>query len=156
MKIGIIGAGASGMAAAIAAAENPDIQVILFERQARVGKKLLATGNGRCNLSNRNASIEKYHGDDPIFAATALQLFPVEETLEWFGNLGLFTVTEDSGKVYPYSDQANSVVDVLRFGLQQENIILKTGFEVKKLRQQDGRFLVQGEEETVCCDRYVK
>ena len=61
MKIGIIGAGASGMAAAIAAAEDPDVQVILFERQARVGKKLLATGNGRCNLSNRNASIEKYH-----------------------------------------------------------------------------------------------
>ena len=61
MKIGIIGAGASGMAAAIAASENPDVQVILFERQARVGKKLLATGNGRCNLSNRNASIEKYH-----------------------------------------------------------------------------------------------
>ena len=155
MKIGIIGAGASGMAAAIAAAENPDIQVILFERQARVGKKLLATGNGRCNLSNRNASIEKYHGDDPIFAATALQLFPVEETLEWFGNLGLFTVTEDSGKVYPYSDQANSVVDVLRFGLVKPNITLHTGFEVRKVRQTENGFAVHGEEETVNCDRLI-
>ena len=155
MKIGIIGAGASGMAAAIAASENPDVQVILFERQARVGKKLLATGNGRCNLSNRNASIEKYHGDDPIFAATALQLFPVEETLEWFGNLGLFTVTEDSGKVYPYSDQANSVVDILRFGLVKPNITLHTGFEVRKVRQTENGFAVHGEEETVNCDRLI-
>ena len=155
MKIGIIGAGASGMAAAIAASENHDVQVILFERQARVGKKLLATGNGRCNLSNRNASIEKYHGDDPIFAATALQLFPVEETLEWFGNLGLFTVTEDSGKVYPYSDQANSVVDILRFGLVKPNITLHTGFEVRKVRQTENGFAVHGEEETVNCDRLI-
>ena len=155
MKIGIIGAGASGMAAAIAASENTDVQVILFERHARVGKKLLATGNGRCNLSNRNASIEKYHGDDPIFAATALQLFPVEETLEWFGNLGLFTVTEDSGKVYPYSDQANSVVDVLRLHLEKPNITLKLSFEAEKIQKTDDGFTIFGNEDTVFCNRLI-
>ena len=155
MIVGIIGAGASGMAAALAAAQDSDTQVILFERQARVGKKLLATGNGRCNLTNLHADDRGYHGDDPDFSQNVRSQFGVQATLSWFRDLGLFTIAEDSGKVYPYSDQANSVVDVLRFGLQQVNIILKTGFEVKKLRQQDGRFLVQGEEETVCCDRLI-
>jgi len=155
MIIGIIGAGASGMAAAIAAAENPDVQVILFERQARVGKKLLATGNGRCNLTNRNTSVEKYHGDDSNFAKTALQLFPVENTLAWFENLGLFTVTEDSGKVYPYSDQANSVVDVLRFALLHPNITVYTGFEVRKVRHTTEGFTIQSETEAVLCDRLI-
>jgi len=155
MKIGIIGAGASGMVAAIAAAENPDIQVVLFERQARVGKKLLATGNGRCNLSNRDASVEKYHGDNPGFVHTALHQFPVEDTLQWFGRLGLFTVTEESGKVYPYSDQANSVVDVLRFALMRPNITLYTGFEVRKVRHTDNGFMIQGETETFTCDRLI-
>lgn len=155
MIIGIIGAGASGMAAALAAAENENTKVILFERQARVGKKLLATGNGRCNLTNLHADERGYHGEDADFSRGALSQFDVEKTLAWFKSLGLFTVAEDSGRVYPYSDQANSVVDVLRFALNKENIVLKTGFEVKKLRQQDGGFLVQGDEESVFCDRLI-
>ena len=69
MVIGIIGAGASGMAAALAAAENEHVQVILMERQARVGRKLAATGNGRCNLTNLHANKEGYHGENPDFAA---------------------------------------------------------------------------------------
>jgi len=155
MKVGIIGAGASGMAAALAAAENQNTQVVLFERQARVGKKLLATGNGRCNLTNLHADSRGYHGEDVDFARGALTQFDVNKTLGWFHSLGLFTVAEESGRVYPYSDQANSVVDVLRFALQKENITLKTGFEVKKLRHQEDGFLVQGDEETVFCDRLV-
>ena len=63
MVIGIIGGGASGMAAALAAAENAEVQVVLMERQARVGRKLQATGNGRCNLSNLHAGVQGYHGD---------------------------------------------------------------------------------------------
>ena len=69
MVIGIIGGGASGMAAAIAAAENPDAQIVLMERQARVGRKLSATGNGRCNLTNLHALEGGYHGDSPAFRA---------------------------------------------------------------------------------------
>ena len=75
MIIGIIGAGASGMAAALAAAENPDNQVILLERQARVGRKLAATGNGRCNLTNLHASERGYHGEDAAFADAAISAF---------------------------------------------------------------------------------
>ncbi len=155
MVIGIIGGGASGMAAALAAAENKDAQVVLFERQARVGRKLQATGNGRCNLSNQNISLSHYHGQAAAFAQNALQHFPVEKTLQWFRQLGLFTVAEDTGRVYPYSDQANSVVDVLRFGLQKENITLKCGFEVTRLRRSGDGFAVENGEETVFCDRVV-
>ena len=106
MVIGIIGAGASGMAAALAAAEHPGVQVVLLERQARVGRKLQATGNGRCNLTNLHANEGGYHGENPGFAAPALETYSVTETLGWFRELGLFTVAEESGRVYPYSDQA--------------------------------------------------
>ncbi len=155
MIIGIIGAGASGMAAALAAAEDPANQVILLERQARVGRKLAATGNGRCNLTNLHAGEGGYHGDAPEFAAPALAAFPVEETLEWFRALGLYTVAEDSGRVYPYSDQANSVVDVLRFALEKPNITLKTGFEVTKARKNGDMFRLESGEEAVEVDKLI-
>ena len=130
MKVLIIGAGASGMMAALTAAEDPANRVTLLERQARVGRKLLATGNGRCNLSNIHASAEHYHGSDPDFIYPALRYFPVDSTLSFFQQLGLLTVTEDSGKVYPFSDQANSVVDILRFALEQRGVDLRCGCEV--------------------------
>ena len=155
MVIGIIGAGASGMAAALAAAENEDVQIVLFERQARVGKKLSATGNGRCNLTNLHAMEGGYHGENAAFIRYALESFDVQKTLIWFGSLGLLTVAEDSGRVYPYSDQANSVVDVLRFALEKTNIRLLTGFKVKKVKQTDAGFLVDSGEETVRCDRLI-
>ena len=115
MKVLIIGGGASGMMAALSALENPNNTVTLLERQSRVGKKLLATGNGRCNLTNRNIRLSHYHGEQPEFARFALESFYVGRTLAFFERLGLLTVTEDSGKVYPLSDQASSVLDVLRF-----------------------------------------
>ena len=155
MVIGIIGAGASGMAAALAAAEHPGVQVVLLERQARVGRKLQATGNGRCNLTNLHACEGGYHGDDVEFAATALARHNPEETLEWFARMGLYTVAERSGRVYPYSDQANSVVDVLRFALEKPNIQLLTGFEVEKVKKADGGFRIDGTEETIFVDKLI-
>ena len=155
MVIGIIGGGASGMAAALAAAENGDNQVILMERQSRVGKKLLATGNGRCNLTNLHAQEGGYHGNAPEFASFAISQFPPEAALAWFQKLGLFTVAEPSGRVYPYSDQANSVVDVLRFALEQPNIRVKLGFEVEKVKKTISGFAVASKEETVVCDKLI-
>ena len=151
----IIGAGAAGMAAALAAAENPQAQVILLERQARVGRKLSTTGNGRCNLSNLHALEGGYHGDDHAFAEAALNVFPPQKTLDWFRKMGLFTVVEDSGRVYPYSDQANSVVDVLRFALEKPNITLVTGFEVAKVKKTPHGFLVEGPEQSYACDKLI-
>ena len=155
MIVGIIGGGASGMAAALAASENRDVQVILLERQSRVGRKLQATGNGRCNLSNIHAGERGYHGTDPDFSAPALQALSPTDTLSWFHSLGLFTVTEQSGKVYPYSDQANSVVDVLRLSLEKPNITLKTGFDVQKIKKGQGKFQVSDGLESVECDRLI-
>ena len=155
MKIAIIGAGASGMAAAITAAASGVHEVLLFERQARVGKKLLATGNGRCNLSNYQASINHYHGSDPSFVQPALKEFSVASTLDFFQTLGLYTVTEDGGKVYPYSDQANSVVDVLRFALVRRNITLLTGTEITSVRHTDHSFLLKSGEDSWTADKLI-
>ena len=155
MVVGIIGAGASGMAAALAAAEFENVQVVLMERQARVGKKLSATGNGRCNLTNLHAAEGGYYGDEAAFAEFAIGKFGPEATLEWFRKLGLYTIAEESGRVYPYSDQANSVVDVLRFALEKENIDLKLGFEVEKVKKTATGFRVESKEESIECDKLI-
>lgn len=155
MKIGIIGAGASGMAAALAAAENPDVEVLVLERQNRVGRKLLATGNGRCNLTNLHALEGGYHGESPDFSQAALTRFSPEETLAWFRSLGLYTVAEPSGRVYPYSDQANSVVDVLRLAMDKPNITLVTGFTVEKIRREPEGFTLSSREDSYFCDKVI-
>ncbi len=155
MIIGIIGGGASGMAAAWAAAQDPNMQVLLFERQARLGRKLLATGNGRCNLTNRHALTSGFHGEEPDFALSSLERWSPEKVLRWFEGLGLLTVTEESGRVYPYSDQANSVVDTLRFALEQENIQLLLGCEILKARRVGAQFCLETKEEKFLCDRLI-
>ena len=155
MTVGIIGGGASGMAAALAAAQYPNTQVILLERQSRVGRKLGATGNGRCNLTNLHAGETSYHGESPAFASPALRRYPVEDTLRWFRALGLLTVAEDSGRVYPYSDQANSVVDVLRFALEKPNIRQELGFEVEKIKKTSEGFQISGNGQTINVDRLI-
>lgn len=155
MVIGIIGGGASGMAAALSAAQQENVRVILFERQERLGRKLLATGNGRCNLSNLGACSDFYHGNDLNFTNSALEQFSVENTLAWFQDLGLITVAENSGRVYPYSDQANSVVDVLRFALQRPNIQVLNGFEVTKIRHNGNGFVVENGQEAIHCDKVI-
>ncbi len=155
MVIGIIGAGASGMAAAIAAAQREDAQVILLERQARVGRKLLATGNGRCNLSNLNIGLQAYHGQIHDFPAYALEKYDLKDTLQWFKTLGLLTTVQADGRIYPYSDQANSVVDVLRFALDRPNITLKTGHDVSTVRRTNTGFQIESVQGSVSCDRLI-
>ena len=123
MKVLIIGGGASGMMAALSAAEDGSNRVILLERQGRVGRKLLATGNGRCNLTNLGADASRYHGAAPEFVKPALERFGVQRTLDYFRALGLLTVAEADGKVYPLSDQASSVLDVLRFAVEHDRVI---------------------------------
>ena len=155
MLIAIIGGGASGMAAALAAAECPGAQVVLLERQARLGRKLQATGNGRCTVSNLHARQGGYHGDAPGFHEDALNCFPPEETLQWFRKMGLYTVAEESGRVYPYSDQANSVVDVLRFALEKPNIRVELGCEVAKVKKTPLGFHLEWAEGSLDCDRLI-
>ena len=143
------------MAAAIAAAESGEHNVTLIERQARVGRKLLSTGNGRCNITNIGASAENYHGGDRRFAEYALGLWTPERVLGFFSELGLMTVTEYGGRVYPLSNQASSVLDVLRFALEKPNIRLLTGVTVESVRRRGSGFELRWEGESLRCDKLV-
>ena len=133
------------MMAAYAASRTNENNVILYERQARVGRKLLATGNGRCNLTNLNADVSHYHGQHPEFVRPALEALSVADTLALFGELGLLTVEGEGGRMYPLSDSANSVLDVLRFAIDRENVELKAGSPVLSVQRSKKGFLVETE-----------
>ncbi|MBQ3373667.1 MAG: aminoacetone oxidase family FAD-binding enzyme [Oscillospiraceae bacterium] len=141
-KVVIIGGGASGMAAALTAAEGKENTVILLERQSRVGRKLLATGNGRCNLTNTGAALKNYHGQNPAFALPSLQAFPPEEVITWFRSLGLVTTEQYGGRVFPLSESAGSVLDVLRFALASAGVAVHAGETAKRLEKSDGKLTV--------------
>ena len=133
-RLAVIGGGASGLIAAIAAAEDSDNQITVYESGDRVGRKILATGNGRCNMTNIHADIENYHGKNPKFILGARNKFWVNETLEFFSDLGIEVNVEEDGKVYPYSNQASAVLDVLRFKIDElDNIKIINSFEVKSV-----------------------
>ncbi len=154
--IAILGGGASGMAAALAARETLDNEVLLLERQSRVGRKLLATGNGRCNLTNLHALPERYHGEDPAFAVPALTRCDPDRTLSWFASLGLLTRAEPSGRVYPLSDAAGSVVDALRLAMDARGVTTVCGFTAAEVRLEGGRFTVASDTgKTVECDKLI-
>lgn len=154
-NIGIIGGGASGMAAAITAARI-GAKVTVFERGDRVGKKILATGNGRCNMTNINADETHYFGKDKRFVRGALMRFNVDFTLDFFKQLGIVTKTEDEGKVYPYSSQASSVLDVLRFEMERLGVEVITGFEVKDIKiVKNGFEVISYSGEKRKCDKVI-
>jgi predicted Rossmann fold flavoprotein len=112
----VVGGGAAGMTAAISA-RRLGAAVTILEKNPRVGKKILATGNGRCNFTNINASVDHYNGSNPKFVHSALSSFTVEDTIRFFEKLGIQHKVEDCGKVFPMSDQASSVLDVLLYEL---------------------------------------
>ncbi len=153
MNVCVIGGGAAGMLAALTAAENGH-RVLLLERQSRVGRKLLATGNGRCNLSNYHVSPAHYHGGAG-FCDFALSQFDVSETLQYFASLGLLTVSEASGRIYPMSNMAGSVLDVLRYALERPEIDLQTGQTVTAVRKIPEGFSVKTETDTFSARRLI-
>ncbi len=124
-KVLVVGGGAAGMMAAISAKIN-GAEVVVLERNNRVGKKILATGNGRCNYTNINLSIDNYHGKNPKFAYSCLSKFGVAETLDFFERLGITPAIEEKGKVFPLSFQSSSVLDVLRFELEDLGVEILT------------------------------
>ena len=154
MNVIVIGGGASGLMAAITAAKGGH-SVTLLERQARVGRKLLSTGNGRCNLTNLNMGLPYYHGQDAAFIRPAFEALSLDATLDFFHGLGLLTTAEDNGRVYPYSDQAGSVVDVLRFAADAAGVTTRAGFEVTGLKKTKRGFTVLSAEETLPADRVI-
>ncbi len=151
----IVGGGASGMTAAITAAEDSQNRVILIEKQARVGKKLLSTGNGCCNLSNTDLSPENYFGADVGFITPALNRFGLDATLAFFASLGLLTRAEESGKIYPYSLQAGSVLDILRFALERPNIEVRCDTAALSVSRKGNGFSVETSTGRILADKLI-
>ncbi len=155
MKIAIVGGGASGLMAAIAA-KGAGTEVVIYERNSRVGKKILATGNGRCNITNAYADTANYHGEHPEFINSVKNSFWVNETIDFFSNIGVLLKEEDGGKMYPYSDTASSVLDALRRAAARSGAITECGGDVKRVTKTKNGFSLSfyGRDDAVC-DRVI-
>ncbi len=129
--IAVIGGGAAGLTAAICAAQkNRKINIVVLESLSRVGKKLITTGNGRCNITNKNTSIADYHSEELDALDTVFGKYFLKDTVDFFSNIGIEITFENDGRAYPYSYQASSVVDALRFACEENKIEIKTDTKV--------------------------
>lgn len=145
MKIAVIGGGAAGLTAAIFAKRtNPSVSVIVFEGNDRVGRKILSTGNGRCNLTNVHISPKNYITRCPVFVEEALEERGFEFVRDFFSSIGVPFAIED-GRAYPRSMRAGSVVDALRFECMRRGVEIRTDSKIKNVDSIRGRFLVEGE-----------
>ncbi|MDU5806313.1 MAG: aminoacetone oxidase family FAD-binding enzyme [Peptoniphilus harei] len=151
MNIIIIGAGASGIVTAINA-KNENNRVILLEKNDRIGKKLLATGNGRCNYTNMVLSEKNY--SSPNFVKRTLEDFSNEDLINYFRILGLES-TLDGNRVYPISLKANSVLNILIYWLEKKGIEVKTNSQVKEIKKTKKGYEVITNEETLRADVVV-
>ena len=134
----VLGGGASGLAAALAAA-RAGAWVTVLERNAKPGKKLLATGNGRCT----GIAPERYFTSDPAGLKPLLAAVNAADPLGWFESLGLYTRTDEAGRVYPYSNQAADVLALLEHHLEKYNVRIRCGCTVRTLSQSRGGYAVQ-------------
>lgn len=141
-RILVLGGGAAGIAAAIAAKETAgnSADVVLVEQFPRVGKKLLATGNGRCNLGNENTAPEKYFTANP--GQLTRMLGVMGDTLQWFRDHGLVTRTDEAGRVYPYSQQASDVLNLLLLHMERLGVRVKTDSKVKSVTKKGTTYTV--------------
>lgn len=144
--LSVIGGGASGLAAAIEAArtskkENADIKITVFERLPKVGKKILATGNGRCNIMNTSVSKNNYHGD-PKLLKSIFESYTVEDNMEFFRSMGIYLAEEADGRLYPLSFQASSVLDALRFEAENLGIEIKCDTKIEKIKRKYDGFIL--------------
>ena len=148
-QILILGGGAAGLAAALAAAQTAEgrAHITVLDKNAKVGKKLLATGNGRCNLDNRDITPERYFTSSPKALRRLLDAVNEAAPLAWFEGLGLYPRTDEAGRVYPYSNQAADVLALLEHHLSRLGVEVRTGCTVQNLSQSRGGYAVQIETE---------
>lgn len=141
--IAVIGGGAAGMMAALSArfeGAGRELSITVFERNERVGKKLLMTGNGRCNLTNTDCGEEHFHGKKPRFSDEAIGLFGPSDAMRFFEKLGVLVKTEEDCKVYPESLHAASVLDALRLALAEHDIEVIPNAFVSSIRKSGDLF----------------
>ena len=137
----VVGGGASGMMAAIAAAKQ-GAEVTILEQNEQMGKKILSTGNGKCNFTNINDVPGAYRGEHPEFAREVIRQFPVPETIRFFMELGLYSKNRD-GYLYPHSEQASAVRDVLMMELKRLHVRIETSVCVKSMKKEGDSFRVK-------------
>ena len=144
--IGIIGAGPAGIFAALEAKKS-GAEVLLFDSNDRIGRKLLVTGSGRCNLTNAGVKADKYACGDPEFVGQALAQFGHLHLLKYLDELGILTYATSDGWFYPISNSAANVVDTLEMALLQAGIILHLGKSVSEFHQKGNRFRIIREDQ---------
>lgn len=128
----IIGGGAAGLAAAVHLARSGQ-RIMILEKNPRVGKKLLATGNGRCNYTNLEAGSKDYYGENPFFIESVLSQYSPEDAIDFFRSLGIEPKKEEDGKVFPLSEQASSFLDAFLLELEELKIPILTDREVTSI-----------------------
>ena len=145
-RILVLGGGAAGIVAAIAAAEEckGNAEVLLLERNPRIGKKLLATGNGRCNLDNNRIRIEDYFTSDRESLEQMLKTIGPHGVTNWFADYGLFVTLDEAGRIYPYSNQAADVLNLLLYWLEKLGVKVRTDCTVTAI--EPGRVTLDGGE----------
>lgn len=141
-EVVVIGGGAAGIMAAVSA-KRLGAEVTILEKNPRVGKKILATGNGRCNYTNINADISCYSGKNPEFAYGALSNFTIDATIEFFEKLGITPKVEEFGKVFPMSDQASSILDVLLYELNELGVNTVCNANVIDITKKQDKFIIK-------------
>ena len=155
LRVCVIGGGPAGLTAALAAAGN-GARVSLLEREERPGRKLLLTGNGKCNYTNRSMGASYYHTDDREAVGKALSLFDNDAAVSWFQGLGIVPLEKHGGCLYPRSEQAGSVLNALREAALSAGVRIVTACEaLRVLKGRNGSFQVRTEREMVPCDRLI-
>lgn len=151
----IIGGGSCGVIAAIKA-KDLNIDTAIIEGNDRICKKLITTGNGRCNISNENITLNRYHSDNKNFFERVLSNYNLKKTLNFFQTLGIYTCTLDTGKIYPQSLQASAVVDLLRLNLSEREIPIYLSTKVTAVKKaKDGLFHISTTKNSFTCKRVL-
>ena len=152
----IIGGGAAGMCAAInIKLRDRSISVAILEQLSRVGKKLITTGNGRCNISNLHINLERYHSEDIRFAEYALTNYDNHYAADFFSEIGVVFTYDETGRAYPYSLQASSVVDCLRFALDDFGVDTFVDTAVLSYSKKENFFNVKTNNGDFVCESLV-
>ncbi len=151
--IAIIGGGASGIMAGITAARN-GAKVVILEHTDKIAKKILSTGNGRCNFTNDSFYEDCYRGCDPKFADYFILQFDNKKTVEFFEDIGLMTTIKD-GYYYPYSNQAISVRDVLIKELKRLKIKIVYNFNTTSINKTNDKFEIHSDNSGNCISKKV-
>lgn len=152
----IIGGGAAGITCAVAAKEsNKNLKIAIIERNDRIGKKLLSTGNGRCNFSNKNITSQNYHGTLVPQLNKLLKHYDNKYITEFFNGIGLLSYSDESGRCYPISKQASSVVDVLRFACKRLGIDIFCDEQTSSIKKNKNDFKVITGDKVFICKKLV-